>query len=97
MRVIISKVAKALSGAVLRLSHLPIAKLIMSGTPLPNSMADLVPQFDFLYPEIKSCDNTIGNLIKPIYVRTTKEELKLPTPKRTLIRLPMTTEQTYFI
>ena len=89
------KGGKALSGAVLRLSHLPIAKLIMSGTPLPNSMADLVPQFDFLYPEIKSCDNSIGNLIKPVYVRTTKDELKLPTPKRTLIRLPMTTEQTY--
>jgi SNF2 family DNA or RNA helicase len=89
------KGGKALGAAVLSLSHLPQSKLIMSGTPLPNAMTDLITQFDFLYPEIKSHENTVEALIKPIYVRTTKKELKLPEVKRRLVRIPMTTEQTH--
>lgn len=89
------KGGKAFGAAVLSLSHLPQSKLIMSGTPLPNSITDLITQFDFLYPEIKSHENTVESLIKPIYVRTTKRELKLPEVRRRLVRIPMTTEQTH--
>src|SRR5690606_11463541 len=38
--------------AILSLSHIPSEKLIMSGTPMPNSPFDLVAQFNFLYPEV---------------------------------------------
>lgn len=67
--------------AVLSLAHLPDQKLIMSGTPLPNSTEDLIPQFNFLYPEIKVDKDTVVDHIRPIYVRTTKNELGLPLPK----------------
>ena len=62
-----------------RIAHLPIGKLIMSGTPMPNSVSDLVSQYSFLFPtdgEIK-VKNVIDK-IKKIYVRTTKNELLKP-------------------
>lgn len=58
--------------AVLSLGHLPEQKLIMSGTPLPNSTEDLVSQFNFLYPEVKVDKDTVVEHIRPVYVRTTK-------------------------
>ncbi len=67
---------------VLGLSHLPIAKLIMSGTPLPNSINDLLPQINFIYPELDFDANDATNIIAPIFVRTTKEELGLPKVHR---------------
>lgn len=66
--------------AVLSLSHLPEQKLIMSGTPLPNSTADLISQFNFLYPEVKTDSESVIEYIRPVYVRTTKNELGLPNP-----------------
>ncbi len=75
--------------AVLNLSHLPIGKLIMSGTPMPQSPADLVPQFRFLYPEIPAQPDTVVDLMRPIYVRTNKAELGLPPVTRSLVSLPM--------
>lgn len=71
--------------AVLSLSHLPVAKLIMSGTPLPNSSDDLIPQFSFVYPEIDVDSKNVKEKIKPIFVRTTKSELNLPALKQVLI------------
>ena len=47
-----SGVGKMTARAALTLSHLPVGKLIMSGTPMPQAPDDLVPQFAFLYPEI---------------------------------------------
>ncbi|RUL47229.1 DEAD/DEAH box helicase [Lysinibacillus antri] len=67
--------------AVLSLAHLPEQKLIMSGTPLPNSTEDLVSQFNFLYPEVKVDKDSVVGHIRPIYVRTTKNELGLPIPR----------------
>jgi SNF2 family DNA or RNA helicase len=64
--------------AILNLAHLPTSKLIMSGTPLPNSISDIIPQFNFLYPEIDADQENIKSLIRPVFVRTTKKELSLP-------------------
>jgi len=75
--------------AVLNLSHLPVGKLIMSGTPMPQSTADLVPQFRFLYPEIPAQPETVVDLMRPIYVRTNKLELGLPPVTRSLVSFPM--------
>ena len=70
---------------VLALSHLPASKLIMSGTPLPNNISDLIPQFNFILPEVFADDKNIKELIKPIFVRTTKSELNLPK----IVRVPI--------
>ena len=72
------------SSTVLGLSHLPKAKLIMTGTPLPNSIADLVPQINFIFPELDIDEGNAKHLIKPIFVRTTKRELGLPEVRRIL-------------
>lgn len=61
------------------ISHLPIGKLIMSGTPMPQSIADLLPQYSFLFPT--DGDVSIANVqskIQQVYVRTTKNELLNP-------------------
>lgn len=71
-----------IGSAILSLSHLPKAKCIMSGTPLPNSVADLLPQFRFLYPEICAETENVKELIKPVYVRTTKSQLNIPEVTR---------------
>lgn len=75
--------------AVLNLSHLPTRKLIMSGTPMPQSIEDMLPQFTFLYPEIHAESSTVVDLMRPIYVRTNKRELGLPPVDRILTELPM--------
>jgi SNF2 family DNA or RNA helicase len=67
-----------IGNAILSMSHLPKAKCILSGTPLPNSVNDLVPQFRFLYPEVSVTPDNVTELIQPIYVRTTKKQLNIP-------------------
>ena len=75
--------------AVLRLSHLPAGKLILSGTPMPQATTDLVPQFRFLYPEVQARPEDVVDLMRPVYVRTTKSELGLKEVTRNLVRLEM--------
>lgn len=81
--------------AILSLAHLPQNKLIMSGTPLPNSKADLVPQFNFLYPEVKADETNVEDRIKKVFVRTTKSELKLPPVTRHITHVSLTDSQRY--
>lgn len=87
---------KITARAVLEISHLAVGKLIMSGTPMPQAKEDLIPQFSFLYPGIEISSDNIISKIEPIYVRTTKAELKLPPVKRIRVPLPMTPLQTKF-
>lgn len=75
-------VGGAWASAVLQLAHLPVAKLIMTGTPLPNDQADLVSQFNFLFPEVDADRESVVGLMKPVFVRTTKGELGLPEVQR---------------
>lgn len=75
--------------AVLSFSHLPASKLVMSGTPMPQSTSDLLPQFRFLFPEVQANEDTVVDLISPVYVRTNKSELNLPPVTRVLKTLPM--------
>lgn len=81
--------------AVLRLSSLPKRKLILSGTPMPQSYEDLVPQFTFLFPEVQlPVDSRIVDVVRPVFVRTTKRELGLPeaSPPR-IYNVPMSDAQ----
>jgi len=81
--------AKQTARAVLDLASLAAGKLVMSGTPMPQSVGDLVPQMAFLYPEIVTDANTVVDYIRPIYVRTTKGQLGLPPLMKALVSLPM--------
>lgn len=79
--------------AILKLSHLPCSKLIMSGTPMPNDVSDLLPQFDFMYPEENADKENVISMISPIFVRTTKAQLGLPELHRKLTLVRMKPEQ----
>ncbi|MBQ3291391.1 MAG: DEAD/DEAH box helicase [Mogibacterium sp.] len=75
--------------AILGASYLPKQKLIMSGTPMPQSQKDLVPQFTFLYPDRIVNEDTAISLIQPIYVRTTSGQLGIPEVEHRLVSLEM--------
>jgi len=57
---------------------------ILSGTPMPQSFDDLVPQFDFLYPastlstRLAQSPTSASSMIRGGYVRTRYSELGLP-------------------
>jgi SNF2 family DNA or RNA helicase len=70
--------------SILSVCHLAKYKLVMSGTPLPNSIDDLIPQFTFLYPEIPVSSDDVREKFQPLYVRTTKTELGIKPPIRKL-------------
>ena len=75
---------------ILRVAHLPEKKLIMSGTPCPQSLSDLIPQFEFLYPDRVVEEESVVSFLKPIYVRTTKGQLNIPPIDHRKISLEMT-------
>lgn len=81
--------------AILELAHLPDKKLIMSGTPMPNSEEDLVPQVGFLYPEMDADKNNVVELVKIVSVRTTKGELGLPPITLIIRNIELTSSQRY--
>jgi len=95
--------------AVIKLADFSPRRDILSGTPLPQSISDLEPQFDFLWPGgdilidlLKSSEDaeikdSIKNYIKPLYVRTTKKELGLKPPeiKITTIKLGAVQSELY--
>ena len=53
----------------------PKAKLIMSGTPMPQGPKDLLPQYRFLFPDESVTENTVIGKFQSIYVRTTAHRL----------------------
>lgn len=75
--------------SILSVCHLPKYKLVMSGTPLPNSIEDLIPQFTYLYPEISVSNQNVVEKIQPLFVRTTKAELGIKPPIRRLLTFDM--------
>ena len=77
---------------VLKIAPLAESRIILSGTPLPNSEDDLVPQIKFLFPHLKTIPNP-GKFIKTYYVRTTKKELKLPKLECKLVNVPLSKNQ----
>ncbi len=79
--------------SVLSLSNIPEYKLILSGTPMPQGAEDLIPQFNFLFPEINVTRESVIDAIKPIYVRTTKDDLQLRRPDVKLRPVEMSESQ----
>ncbi len=52
-------------------------KLIMTGTPMPNNVEDLVSQYNFGFPTGSTEPTEVAKVFKEMFVRTTKEELGL--------------------
>lgn len=83
---------------LLRLSHLPVRRDILSGTPITNSDEDICPQLDFLWPGQRLgwraiVSTNLNQVIRPLYVRTTKAELDLPPISRQPIGVEMSSSQ----
>ena len=74
---------------ILSVSYLPERKLIMSGTPCPQSVSDLLPQFEFMYPDQIATSQTVVQLLQPVYVRTTKGQLGIPPISHRKVSLDM--------
>lgn len=64
--------------AIRKIAVLPKGKLLLSGTPMPQSTTDLVPQVSFLFPDEDIRDDNVVERIQPVYVRTTAPELGIP-------------------
>jgi SNF2 family DNA or RNA helicase len=62
--------------AVLSLADLVDRRLLLTGTPMPQSIEDLKPQISFLYPayQVHNIEDPVS-AISNIFVRTTKAEL----------------------
>ena len=84
------------SSAALEISRYAKRRIILSGTPIPNSLEDLWTQFTFLWPgenvlgskesykERVSQEISLGRIkeqVKPFIFRVTKKDLNLPQPK----------------
>lgn len=85
------------SQAVKQLSTLPKFKLILTGTPCPRDIRDLVHQFEFLFPSKRFNEFSIQQDIKPHFCRTTKQDLYnqnlLPKVIRKTEPIPMNDRQ----
>ena len=73
---------------ILEVSFYATRRDILSGTPIPQDIYDLITQMEFLYPmcgfeeQLKESDDRgAGNLISGLWTRTTKEELKESLPE----------------
>lgn len=81
-------------GFLLGVASLPIRRDILSGTPMPQQPSDIQSQLDFLWPgaglgqQIDRGSNP-RDVLGQLYVRTTKDELGLPKPKRSFIKVKM--------
>jgi hypothetical protein len=84
--------AGAWGRAVLALAPFAENRIILSGTPLPNSENDLIPQIRFLFPYTNNFSDP-GLQIQPFFVRTTKKELRLPPLKIYRRTIPLSSGQ----
>jgi SNF2 family DNA or RNA helicase len=78
--------------ALLRLGHLAVRRDILTGTPMPQASTDLQSQFDFLWPGAGLGSRIARgepprSVIDGLFVRTTKEQLKLEPRTRVPIQV----------
>lgn len=81
----------SLRGAsLLRMSHLAVRRDILTGTPMPQSSSDMHSQLDFLWPGAGLGSRVASGeaprqVMKGLYVRTTKSQLGLPERRREFV------------
>ncbi len=97
------------SGAILRLSPYCQSKIVLTGTPVPNTIQDLFSQISFLYPGSILGDKAnykfmtrnptpskiekIKSAIYPFFTRISKSQMSLPSPIEVIIEVPMSPPQ----
>ena len=96
------------SESVLKISPYATKRVILSGTPMPQSAADLWTQFTFLWPHKNMLGESVSykryvqshkglgkfsNVIKPFYTRITKDDLGLEPPRQKKIIVPLSKYQ----
>lgn len=99
------RIKRGMSGVhysnIIRIADVAIRRDILTGTPMPQSTLDIVPQFDYLWPggdildEIMNVNDEdkrvkiTNKLIKHLYVRTKKNELGLSPPKINITKITL--------
>ncbi len=78
------------SQACIKIGRDAQSRLILSGTPLPREIGDLIPQYQFLKPYETLNEANIARKIEPFFIRTTSEELGLPEPDTELHSISLT-------
>ena len=85
--------------AVIEIAPLARRRIILTGTPAPNQLDDLLPQFEALWPDLNPArramdlfglNNRIEDFreaLSPYYMRIRKDELELP--RRRVVRIPV--------
>lgn len=68
-------------------------KLIMTGTPCPQSYNDLISQSLFLQPGRILSEEEASSRLTPIFVRTTKDDLKIPLANEFVTQLEASDSQ----
>ncbi len=97
------------SSAILRLSPYSSTKIILTGSPVPNTIHDLFAQFSFLYPGALLGDKNhfkyltrnsnpsviedIKEKIYPFFTRISKIQMNLPKPKEIVVQVPLSPPQ----
>lgn len=79
---------------LLNMAPLPIRRDILTGTPMPQAPSDIQSQLDFLWPGVGlglqiARGDPPRQVLGQLYVRTTKQDLGLPKPKRHFLDVPM--------
>lgn len=78
---------------LLSLSFLAQRKLILSGTPMPQSSSDLIPQFSFLFPSKHVTPRDVIPSFQSYYTRTTEAELKIPPVREIQMEVTLDEEE----
>ncbi len=85
--------------AVNEIAPLARRRIVLTGTPAPNQLEDLLPQFEALWPDLNPARKAMDlygrndriedfrEALSPYYVRVRKDELGLPT--RQVVRIPV--------
>lgn len=68
-------------------------KLILSGTPMPQSSEDLLSQFRFLFPGRSVDCKSVIKSFQPYFTRTTSNELQIPKIEKHIVSIEMEKEQ----
>ncbi|SER40207.1 DEAD/DEAH box helicase [Actinokineospora terrae] len=77
--------------AAVRLATRSERRYVLSGTPMPNTAADLAAQFDLCWPGYGHdlASGSLQGVRNRLYVRTTKKQLDLPRLHTTIERVPL--------
>lgn len=92
----------AIAEMILRIAPEAERRLILTGTPLPNSLNDLWTPFTFLWPDqhllgnriqfrnqvsSPGGENQVKDRVRPLFTRVRKSDLNLPEPRFRLIKV----------